>query len=383
MTPGRPASGERPPLLRAAILAASLLAQSWSAPAQTLDAPRLRPTGAVTVEGVFHTEDGAPPARDISGIACKPPDNSARRLCLVVNDQDRFAQLATMSDDRLVAGPTVPLLGDRPSAATIGAKPAGLACSAGERAFKDMDGEGVAYAAPYFYVAGSHGCSRRNVHRPSAYILARLRIDDEGRVVDSAGKPAAPEDALGLVETTHRLADALRAAETVGARFGKDLEGGGVNLEGLAVVGRILYAGLRAPSLDGRAFIVAADVDALFSREAPVAASVIPLALGRDVGVRDLASLPDGRLLVLAGPAQDQDMVAYALFVAEPRAGGSLTRLATLEAVGADCKPGPRDVAGKPEAVLPLEISADRLKVAILSDGLPNGAPCAYDVPLR
>ena len=47
-----------------------------------------------------------------------------------------------------------------------------------------------------------------------------------------------------------------------------------------------------------------ADAAALFTRDAPLAVRVIPLALGRDTGVRDLALLPDGRLLVLAGPAQ-------------------------------------------------------------------------------
>jgi len=39
--------------------------------------------------------------------------------------------------------------------------------------------------------------------------------------------------------------------EPVGAQFGRDLEPNGLNLEGLAVVGGTLYAGLRAPSLEG------------------------------------------------------------------------------------------------------------------------------------
>src|SRR3954464_2721240 len=90
------------------------------------------------------------------------------------------------------------------------------------------------------------------------------------------------------------------------ARFGRDLEPNGLNLEGLAVVGGMLYAGLRAPSLDGSAFIVSTDVEPLFTPDTPLVPRVIPLALGRDTGIRDLALLPDGRLLVLAGPAQDQ-----------------------------------------------------------------------------
>jgi len=92
--------------------------------------------------------------------------------------------------------------------------------------------------------------------------------------------------------------------EPVGAQFGRDLEPNGLNLEGLAVVGGVLYAGLRAPSLDGSAYIVSTDVEPLFTPGTPLEPRVIPLALGRDTGIRDLAPLPDGRILVLAGPAR-------------------------------------------------------------------------------
>ncbi len=102
---------------------------------------------------------------------------------------------------------------------------------------------------------------------------------------------------------------------------------------------------------------------------------MIPLALGANTGIRDLAPLGDGRLLVLAGPAQDQTGVAYALYAAEPRVGGRLTRLAALDEVGQDCRPSPRTQAGNPEAILPLNMEEDRLRVLILFDGLPNGAP--------
>ena len=72
--------------------------------------------------------------------------------------------------------------------------------------------------------------------------------------------------------------------EPVGAQFGRDLEPNGLNLEGLAIVGGVLYAGLRAPSLDGYAYIVSTDVEPLFtpdsrgsfrSRSAGMQASVI------------------------------------------------------------------------------------------------------------
>ena len=84
---------------------------------------RLAPVRAITVEGTFETDDGTPPARDLSGIACRPaPNASAQRLCLVVNDADRFAQLATIQGGRLIVGATVALIGDQPSPSTLGAK---------------------------------------------------------------------------------------------------------------------------------------------------------------------------------------------------------------------------------------------------------------------
>src|SRR4051795_2053668 len=107
---------------------------------------------------------------------------------------------------------------------------------------------------------------------------------------------------------------------------------------------------------------------------------VIPLALGRDAGIRDLAPLPDGQILVLAGPAQDQLEVHFALFALDLREG-RFTRLATLDDPQGICTPGPRAISGKPEAVLPLGLDEDCLRVLILSDSLPNGAPCEYRVP--
>ena len=374
---------------RGCLFAATFFVAGLGSPwAETTASLRLAPVRAITVEGTFETDDGTPPARDLSGIACRPaPNASAQRLCLVVNDGDRFAQFATIQDGHLIVGATVPLIGGKPSPSTLGAKHQALACLEGEAHFTDLDGEAVAYAAPYFYIVGSHGCSRRNKYHPSRFILARVRVNEQGRVVDEAGhEPASPEDALTFVETTYRLADVLRAAEPIGAHFGKDLRANGVNVEGLAVVNGTLYVGLRAPSLDGTAYVVSAEVNALFSREdapSPPKLGVIPLALGANTGIRDLAPLGDGRLLVLAGPAQDQTGVAYALYAAEPRVGGRLTRLATLDDIGQDCKPSPRTQAGNPEAVLPLGMDEDRLQVLILFDGLPNGAPCEYIVPLR
>ncbi len=121
-----------------------------------------------------------------------------------------------------------------------------------------------------------------------------------------------------------------------------------------------------------------APVDFLFSRDVSPAApkvGVIPLALGADTGIRDLAALGDGRLLVLTGPAQDQTNVAHGVFLVDPRTPGSLQRLATLtgieqggKAEGADSgrsRPGFRNDVAHPF----------RDDVAHHSEMMPPGVP--------
>ncbi len=156
--------------------------------------------------------------------------------------------------------------------------------------------EAVAFAAPYYYVVGSHGCSRKKGEfRASSFILARLSNEQQGSV-----------------ETTFRLTDVLRHASTVSAYFGKDLDDeNGLNIEGLAVQGDQLIVGLRGPSIDGRAFLVRTDIGPLFAKgDGPGAPSstTIPIAVPEGTGIRDLTTLPDGRLLLLLGPAQDQGL---------------------------------------------------------------------------
>jgi hypothetical protein len=343
-------------LLTAALLWTEL---SW---AQSPLASNLEPVRTLDAQNLTDDDDEA--AADISGIACMP-QSAAARVCLVINDEDRFAQLVKLEGNRLVGGVKVQLIGKQPSNATIGSEPQEAACSEGKAKFKDLDGEAVAFAAPHFYIAGSHGCSRNsNKFRTSSFILARVQVDAQGN-------PVRPD-----AETTYRLADALKNAPGVGAFFGKDLNGAdGMNLEGIAVIGGKLIVGLRAPVLQGKASLVSVSLDHLFSRDRsppPSDVRVISLPLGQNVGIRDLASLDDGRLLVLAGPAQEQKDVPYGFFLVDPTAGGAPKHLATL-----------KDVGGKAEGVVVLAAAADSLRVLVMFDSLPGGGPREYRVPLQ
>ncbi len=252
----------------------------------------------------------------------------------------------------------------------MGSRPRSVPCPRITEDFEELDGEGVAYAAPYFYVVGSHGCSRKKgKFRLSTFILARIRVDQEGRPVDEAGNVLTGGNMHEAVETTYRLSDLLPRVTDAGAFFGKglDADSKGLTIEGIAVQGENLFLGLRAPSIDGRAFIVRANVDELFKpgREpAPATAllDTIPVALGPDVGIRDLALLPDGRLLILAGAASGPE-IPYRIFVVD-QTGANLQELV----------PPQTDQPTRAEAMTVLEATDQDIRLLILFDQA-NTAP--------
>ncbi|NJM33414.1 MAG: DUF3616 domain-containing protein [Rhodomicrobium sp.] len=237
------------------------------------------------VDGKFAGKKEGKRAKDLSGAAAMPQRADGSRVCLFINDESRHAQFGVFDGQTIAPGAIIDLIDDKPGSDVVGTPPQ-AGCPKGEGDFAEFDGEGVAYQAPYFYVAGSHGCGRETEEfLLSAFMLARIRVDGDGSPADAQGK-ALPEARWSeAVDLTYRLSDFLRRAERVGAFFGKGLDEArnGLNIEGVAIYGDRLLAGLRAPSLDGRAFIVGADLPSLFAPgHEPAAAKpdVIPLPLG-------------------------------------------------------------------------------------------------------
>ena len=327
------------------------------------------------VNGDFEGKREGKSAKDLSGVACMPVRPDGTQLCLFVNDESRHAQFGVVAKGAITPGELVPLIGEEPSDQTLGTPPE-TQCPVNNGEFAEFDGEGVAYAAPYFYIVGSHGCSRQGSEfRLSSFMLARVRVDAEGRPAGQDGEPLPPADWGDAVETTYRLSDYLAKAGKPSAFFGKSLDEteNGLNIEGLAVDGERVLVGLRAPALSDAAYLVAADITDLFrpgNEPAQGKAEVMPIKLGKGVGIRDLASLPDGRLLVLAGPAQEQDL-PYQLFLVEPSKGAKPKLLAKL----APMEREEEDEPVKAEAMTVLSADAGELRVLILFDGVENGAP--------
>lgn len=329
------------------------------------------PLKRMTVEGAFAVSEGTA-ATDISGMACLP--KGAPRKCLLVNDENKNAQFATIDNDRVVVGDIVPLIGSAPDPRTLG-RPPDETCEKADD-FKDLDGEGVAYAEPYFYVVGSHGCGRsKGKFRLSSFILARVRVDRQGQPVDSAGRPLARENFAQAVETTYRVSDLLKRASKAAAFFGKDLESAdGLNIEGVAVLGDTIWFGLRAPVRKNKtAYLVSGDVDDLFkagNKRSKAKPDVVPIELD-GLGIRDLAPLPGKRLLIVAGAAHGPE-VPFKLFVVDP-AKGKVTPIGPLAAVTQQVDGEMK--TGKAEGVTVLETTGDEAQIVVLFDSLPNGAP--------
>lgn len=117
----------------------------------------------------------------------------------------------------------------------------------------------------------------------------------------------------GPTQVTWRLGEALRGLPVLAGHYGLPLTEAaqGLDIEGIAAIGTNLLFGLRAPSLNEHATILIADAEELFREGGnPPAVRQVRLKLGAHVGIRHLAALDDGRLLVLTGASQEQQQPA-------------------------------------------------------------------------
>jgi uncharacterized protein DUF3616 len=289
-------------------------------------------------------------ALELSGAACAPDGR-----CLLVGDEGRRARWFTIEEAP----------GQRPEIVIGAAVPLVPAEGDGE-----ADAEAAAFDRGRFYIVGSHGLPRKKGNRqPSRY--SAYRIEPDGRAAASGALARIVGTVGGIREAFCPGADAGG-----GQRPCPTLQNGGANIEGLAVRDGTIHVGFRAPSPGGRAFVVSIPEQAVFGEAAPTAA-VSRLDLGsdrrgRERGVRDLASVADG-FLVLAGPALPEGDKAEggAMVFFWPGPGG---RAISLRPVGLERK------GVKPEALLVLGEDAASYRVLVIHDGVEGGAPTEHRV---
>lgn len=328
--------------------------------------PPFLATRELAIIGDFRSGEAAV-ATDLSGIASAAPLNRRRRNSLVIDNEGLFAQFATLDLDAgtLEAGDLVPLLpADRDAIHAVGSAPDDG--DPGPDRYI-LDGEGVAWLGPHYYVTGSHSIhdwvtpegKKRADYRRSAHLVARVGRD--GR----------------HPELSFRLNEVLRRKKAFAPYFLKSPDKrDGINIEGLAAWRRRLYFGFRTPSIDGNALLLSVRAAALFTAGADLDAKTIRVPLGRGVGIRDLAMLPDGRLLILSGPASDATKgFAIHLFDRQRDAVRRLGKLAPIE-------------GDKVEGLLlaghtPAADGSARAELLVLADHPGNGRPRLFslDIP--
>ena len=365
--------------LAATLIAVASAMAPVNAQPKALDWPALeRITPDPTVQGKLVAKKSGKIAKDLSGLACRHTPAGSPLDCLTVNDESSFAQRLTVADRILAPGAQdndrVKLIGDNMPTSAVGKPPSLNDCPGGAGEFDEFDGEAVAFApnaagGGAYYIAGSHGCSRNSGKaRLSSFLFAQI--------------PVAPSGALSDARLSWKLSDVLKNATPVTANFGKSLapDKQGLNIEGIAVTGDWLRLGLRAPSVQGTAFIVSTSIAAVFDpgTTAPPA-TVFPLLLGPDAGIRDMTALPDGRLLVLSGPAQDQSNVAFGIVLVTLNDAATTADVKHVGWLEDFTGGGER---AKAEAITVVGSDGDALRVLVMFDGVENGGPREYRVRL-
>jgi hypothetical protein len=167
-----------------------------------------------------------------------------------------------------------------------------------------------------------------------------------------------------------KLREAIRAADKIGPFAEQPLGRNGANIEGIAVRDGRIYLGFRAPSIDGNAFVMDVDAGAVFGH-GPVKPVVHALKLGKDIGIRDLAAVKSG-FLVLAGPAPGVSGsgpgIDYPVFHWDGKS--AVKPLGPLGDIPSE---------GKPETLVVLDdIEGQPWRVLILIENRENAEPTEY-----
>jgi Protein of unknown function (DUF3616) len=304
-------------------------------------------------------------SKDVSGIACATTSGFPR-ICLIVDDETQGAQIVIVDDGELTAGQFIRLIYDTHHDEVL-----------------ELDAEGAAYADGFFYVIGSHGRPRHQDGAEEAKNEAkaaatrrvfRIRFDQDA-VDAKTGQLTTVE-----IKPSAALSRLIKAQADLAPWFDKALEDNGLTIEGVAVRGDRLYAGMRGPVLpDGNAAILSAPLAALFDGQ-PGEAQLHRVGLGEDTlgnprGIRDLVAYGAG-FLIVAGPVNDPpsgdvEPGDYAIF---SYSGDATKKLLDLKAYGKKVKP---------EGLLPLDEKNGKLRALLLFDGPKEGSPTPIEIDLN
>jgi len=280
----------------------------------------------------------------LSGAACN--ENISR--CIAANDEKTYAQFFTVSGSKII-----------PDASSID-------LIAGD---DEPDAEGAAHAGGSFYITGSHGNSRRK-NKPNEQSYVVVRVNAESGAVDARS---------GKWRSAIFRSEKLKPYAAQPLKDGGPGQAGGANVEGVAVWKDRMYLGFRGPSVGKNAYALSAPLGEVFDNsDKEMSARDHEIALGEKTGIRDLAAVDTG-LLILTGPVNEPDnegeRVDRSIFHWSPETG-KLDRLAQLSPLAKGAK-------AETLVVLPDNGDKGRFRVLLIFEGIPNGDPfeCSFPRP--
>jgi hypothetical protein len=337
---------------------------------QSAEPPSVKPIGGPWDAGKFSfASHEAKTRKSLSGIACLPP-KGAESTCLVVFDEGEEARFVTVGSDSYKIDNDAVVLGH----------------SGGE-----LDAEAAATDGTFYYVSGSHSAKRKScASNPASRRVIRFLVDPATGKAKRDGAALAgfsDKDTLWkLMASLPELRDHVGEKMCLGTEpppDAPDLKGlRGVNIEGMTADKGKLHFGFRGPVKDGVAPVLTVDAKALFEGTDPQA-RVTMLQVGKGRGIRDLTKTESG-IFVLAGPDDDSanDKSGWIVALWDGVAGGTgvvqLDVRATLDLTGI-VRPSCDDEI-KPEAIMILPGTADKLEAVIMSDEMCDGGPLKFSL---
>ena len=286
-------------------------------------------SGAITELGRWSMR-GFQEDKDLSGMASWDGVH-----CLVCSDELRAIQTGIISGTSITGGPAITLL-------------------QGEGKEVDAEGVTVARGEGCYYVTGSHGVGKKNGKlQASRCTVFRVPVNA------ATGEPGGGVEEGSLMPWVQRNA-------VLGSSAGQSLQTNGFNIEGLTYKNGKLWFGVRGPNVNGDAFVIEAVPSSLFGGTPQ--ASLHRLKIGPGLGIREIAALKEGFLVVTgAAPSDVGSDGSFALFFWNP--GGAARLIGEI--------PNP---SAKAEGLYILNDAADHVDVLVIFDGAAGGGPKAYRV---
>jgi hypothetical protein len=265
--------------------------------------------------------------KDVSALSC-----IKKTICIVASDETNSVQIIKIGKGSFVVEPKIIPLGKYKS---------------------ENDIEAITNDGKYFYIVGSHGLSRnKGTYQKSRYQIFRILLDANGNLLDIKVRNLS-----SLILTT-RL-----------SKYSKiPLEKDGLNIEGLAFNRGVLYFGLRAPVIEGKAQVLKIDSKTLFEvAEYSGPLEILEFSLGKKRGIRSLEFYNDN-LFILSGSSYGEKIMPAMFHRLNPFTSRKIT-----------------DLGKVPYSDLKAEgfEFIDQNKVLIVYDSEENGMPVVFKLPVE